>query len=62
MQVVNIFNGLQVLLSVVIECALSSGGWGWSPAPDLWPVVMAGLSLVILHNLLVLEKVPSEGS
>ena len=51
MQVVNIFNGLKVLLSVVIEFALSSGGWGWSPAPHLWPVVMPGLSLAILHDL-----------
>ena len=51
MQVVNIFNGLKILLSVVIEFALSSGGWGWSPAPHLWPVVMPGLSLAILHNL-----------
>ena len=47
MQVVNIFNGLKILLSVVIEFALSSGGWGWSPAPHLWPVVSVSPFFII---------------
>ena len=45
MQVVNIFNGLKILLSVVIEFALSSGGWAGVQH------LTSGLSLAILHNL-----------